>query len=492
MGRIKRKKPKQKKHREQPGGVRENGRQAPLDASDFEAALAHERNGALDRAAAGYERFLKNFPQDPNAWFNLGRVRMGQGDLDGAATAFGLALAGRPQDPVCHATLGNVFHLQEKYDAALACFHQARKLTPELPGIDAAMANTLHRMNRPQAAIDALGRAVAADPSNPDLHHNLGHTLEKQGRIEEAVAVFRRAETAFPKNHRISLSLGNLLFSHGQADEAISALEKAIALAPHDTYALSTLAHKLHKLGRLREATAAYARMVAVNPDHPTAGHMLAALTGHQAEKAPTAYVKTTFDLMAERFEDHLVDELAYAAPALLRGVLDEAAGTATRFDHTLDMGCGTGLSGLAFGDITQRLTGIDLSPAMLAKAREKGVYAELVETDIVDFLDRAETAFDLFIAVDVMVYLGNLEPVFAAVRRRARPGAYWVFSTERCTTADFTLTHSGRYAHSRRYIEHLASGQGFGVALHRRDNLRREGENWVNGHLFVLRVSDP
>ena len=223
------------------------------------------------------------------------------------------------------------------------------------------------------------------------LHHRHGSNQTQKTetketlRATEALTVFQRAAKAFPKNHRILLSLGNLLFCHGQADEAVTALEKAVALAPHDTYALSTLARKLHKLGRLREAAAAYARVVAVNPAHPKAGHMLAALTGNRAEKAPTAYVRTTFDLMADRFEDHLVGELAYAAPALLRGGLNEVAGTTGRFDHALDMGCGTGLSGLAFGDVCQRLTGIDLSPAMLAKAGEKGVYGHLFVLRIPD-----------------------------------------------------------------------------------------------------------
>ena len=477
MGRIKRKKPTKKGHRNQSGRSPGSGGQVSSETGDFETALAHERTGALDRAAAAYERFLKRFPQDPNAWFNLGRVQMGRGDLDGAATAFGLALAGRPDDPVCHVTLGKIFHLQEKYEEAMACYRRGLERAPELPGIHAAMASTLHRMDRPDAAIDALHRAVAADPSNPDLHHNLGHTLEKQGRQEEATAIFRRAETAFPENHRIALSLGNLLFSQGVVEEAVTALKKAVALAPHDTYALSTLARKLHQTGRLREAAAAYERVIALDPDHPKAGHMLAALTGGQTEKAPPTFVKNTFDLMADRFEGHLVEDLHYAAPALLRGALDQAAGTTVRFEHALDMGCGTGLSGLAFGDIARHLTGIDLSPAMLARARGKRVYDDLVEADIADFLNRSETTFDLFIAVDVMVYLGNLKPVFAAVRRLARPNAYWVFSTERCTTADYTLTHSGRYAHNRRYIEHLASEQGLEVTLRHRDNLRRRAK---------------
>lgn len=462
-------------------------RPAPGSTEDFALALARERTGALDEAATAYERFLAAFPQDPNAWFNLGRVRLRLGDLDAAADAFHRASRKRPDDPVCHATLGNALHLQGKSEEALACFTRAGRLAPNLPGIHAATANVLHRLNRIDEAVDALHRAVEADPTDPNLYHNLGHTLEKQGRAEAAEAVFRRAVSACPGHAGTWISLGNLLFSRGKPDEAVAALETAAGLAPKDIYALSSLARKLQKVGRHEEAAAAWRRVIDVDPAHPTANHMLSALTGCRTEKAPAGYVRDAFDLMARRFEDHLVGTLAYAVPTLLRKAVEQAAGPGARFAHALDMGCGTGLSGLAFDDIAQRMTGIDLSPGMLEKAQEKGVYGKLVEDDIVTFLDGTDTGFDLFIAADVMVYLGDLAPLFAAVRRRAPSGAYWVFSAECTDNREYTLTHSGRYAHDRTYVQRLAEENGFAVRLYRRENLRREGDRWVNGHLFVL-----
>ena len=48
-----------------------------------------------------------------------------------------------------------------------------------------------------------------------------------------------------------------------------------------------------------------------------------------------------------------------------------------------LDLGCGTGLSGAAFKDRAGHLTGIDLSPAMIEKARSRGIYDSLAVADI-------------------------------------------------------------------------------------------------------------
>ena len=43
---------------------------------------------------------------------------------------------------------------------------------------------------------------------------------------------------------------------------------------------------------------------------------------------------------------------------------------------------------GAALRDRTDRLTGVDLSPAMIAKARERDVYDDLIVGDAVALLD--------------------------------------------------------------------------------------------------------
>ena len=52
-----------------------------------------------------------------------------------------------------------------------------------------------------------------------------------------------------------------------------------------------------------------------------------------------------------------------------------------------LDLGCGTGLAGLAFQPLAARLDGVDLSPAMIEKARARGIYDHL---DVADLETRA------------------------------------------------------------------------------------------------------
>src|SRR5262249_17821560 len=151
------------------------------------------------------------------------------------------------------------------------------------------------------------------------------------------------------------------------------------------------------------------------------------------------AYVRRLFDDYAPRFDAALVDRLQYRAPAKLRAAIGAAAPD-RRFAQALDLGCGTGLAGAAIRDMTDRLIGVDLSPAMVAAAGRKAVYDELAVGEMVAFLSSAAAIFDLVIAADVLVYLGDLAPLLAAVAARMAAGGLFAFTLQRHDGAGFVL----------------------------------------------------
>jgi predicted TPR repeat methyltransferase len=160
----------------------------------------------------------------------------------------------------------------------------------------------------------------------------------------------------------------------------------------------------------------------------------------------------------------------------------------ATRATDILDLGCGTGLAAEPLAPFGGRLTGVDLSGGMLAKAAERAVYAELVQADIVDFLREHPAAFDLVMAADVLIYLGDLADLFEAVAGALRQGGYFAFSVE--VAADgWAVLPSGRFAHADGYIRGLAA-KGFEVLEHEVTTLRREGAGAASGGLYVMRRS--
>src|SRR5271163_4949171 len=213
---------------------------------------------------------------------------------------------------------------------------------------------------------------------------------------------------------------------------AAEVLEQALERAPGWAPALFALGEARAKLDDAAGAAHAFrAALVADPSDVQGAAGRLALIGAAPAVSAlAPAYVARLFDDYAPRFDKHLTEALGYRGPELIIAALDAAA-PERRFARALDLGCGTGLAGAALRGRVDRLEGVDLSPAMVAKARALQIYAELECGEIVAHLGRFEAAFDLIVAADVLVYLGDLAPVFAASARALAPGGLFAFTAE-------------------------------------------------------------
>ena len=106
---------------------------------------------------------------------------------------------------------------------------------------------------------------------------------------------------------------------------------------------------------------------------------MLAACSGRDVPpRASDAFIETTFDSFAASFDSKLA-RLSYRAPALVAEMLKRSGIAPTKSLDVLDAGCGTGLCGALIAPYARRLIGVDLSGRMLAQARQRNVYDELL-----------------------------------------------------------------------------------------------------------------
>jgi predicted TPR repeat methyltransferase len=153
-------------------------------------------------------------------------------------------------------------------------------------------------------------------------------------------------------------------------------------------------------------------------------------------------------------------------------------------------MGCGTGLMGERLRRMKRTLTGVDLSPNMLEKARQRDIYDQLVDADLVKFLEAQHQAFDLAVAADVFVYVGDLSPVFSAVRKALRDGGLFCFSVEAIETGDFVLRNTLRYAHSIDYLRKLAGQNQFAVESIDAQVIRQDSGKDIGGYHAVMRLA--
>jgi predicted TPR repeat methyltransferase len=379
--------------------------------------------------------------------------------------------------------------------------------------------NRQQRRREAKAQRKAAGKARAAGTTNTKQLFESAKGLKQARKFGEAEALYRRIVTIEPNNWEAHNNLGNLLADRDELAGSVAAYQRALAINPHYAEGHSNLGSVLRESGDLESAVASYRRALELNADHAgvhfnlgtalieqgkpdegeteyrraaelgheAARYMLDSISGKVPETAPREYVTNLFDDYAAGFEENLVSDLDYRAPELLRSQLETVCPPGTQFINAVDLGCGSGLAGIQLRPMAARLTGVDLSAGMLGLAEEKEIYDELVHTDIVEFLESTEQRYDLFMATDLFIYVGNLEPVFSAVRGVVLAEAWFTFSTESTDEADYKLNDTGRYSHSKSYIELLSKQFGFTVRSCEMATIRKQNGHPVPGHLFVL-----
>ena len=107
--------------------------------------------------------------------------------------------------------------------------------------------------------------------------------------------------------------------------------------------------------------------------------------------------------------------------------------GHESQIKTVLEVGCGTGSVTQRLGQRGYQVTGVDASPAMLAKAREKlGLSVQLLQARLPDpalpDLGPYDAAICCFDVVNYFVDEGQLARVFAQVRSALRPGGMFIF----------------------------------------------------------------
>lgn len=261
------------------------------------------------------------------------------------------------------------------------------------------------------------------------------------------------------------LRYGRGLAAIGRHAEAVDLYVQTLELAPRWPAAHVSLAESLIALGRTDEARAALRAGLAADPADGLGLGVRLALLGDMPEGAMSpAFVATLFDQYADRFDGHLREKLAYCGPQVVADLLGRVRGDEP-LAYVIDLGCGTGLMAAALVGV-RRIDGIDLSAAMLTKARAKGRYTALVAGEMVEVLTApasglADTSADAILAADVLVYCGDLAPLMRAVAGRLARGGVFVFTVQ-TPTADapdrpFGIGADHRYWHRMSYIESVA-----------------------------------
>lgn len=408
-----------------------------------------------------------------------------------AAELYRRVLAINPAHPDALHFSGVLAHQQGRFEEAVALIEKSLALDPNRADWHNNLGNILQSRGKLEEAIAAYERAIALDAKHANAYSNLGVLLRAQGRLADAEASYRTAIGLAPEHIDAYTNLGILLNGQKRTAEAVACFCKVITLRPKHPDARRLLALAHCTVGEVDKAIQIYEEWLAEEPDEPIARHMLAACSGREVPvRASDGFVEKIFDNFAASFDSKLA-RLSYRAPALVAGMVESSELERSKSLIVLDAGCGTGLCGPLVAPYARHLTGVDLSAGMLAQAKDKNVYDELIKGELTAYFNDHPGTFDLIVSADTLVYFGALEEILAAAARSLRPGGALVFTLEAASengsAKPYSLETHGRYAHSRSYVEGLLAGEGLSSDMQHAE-LRLEAGAPVDG--LVIRAT--
>ncbi len=316
--------------------------------------------------------------------------------------------------------------------------------------------------------------------------NNLGNTYNKIGNYEEARKYLVKS-LLIKKNPYTFNNLANSYKGMGNNKEAINNLLYAIKIEKDSSKIYFNLAEMFLSVGDIKNSNKFFSRTIKLEPNHVAANFKKDLLNGKFKGEFPKNYLINYFNDYAETFEKHLINDLHYSLPKVFSNIINDKYGINYSFKRILDLGCGTGLCGNQIKNKYQSLTGIDISLDMLKKAKEKSIYSELQCCDIVYFLTKTIEKYELIIAGDVLIYIGNLSEVFRLCSNVMIENSRFIFSIEVEKTKNYSAKLTGRYSHNYNYIKKLTQQNNLIIEFSENTKIRKEKNKWVVGKVFSV-----
>lgn len=395
-----------------------------------------------------------------------------------------------PKNPIIFNIIGLSYISIKEYSNALSIFNE---LIINFPNNAEAYINIgiiQRALGRNDEAIKFYNKSLKINPKSYTAYINKGNVLKDMKEFDLSEECYLKAISLKPDSFHVYNNLGTLFEKKNDYSKAIKSYLNAIEIEPSFIDSYRNLIRLYDDLGRDQDAIKFIEKLLTLTPSDKTLSHKLFSLKGEKESPYNTIYAKALHDSRAENFDNHL-KMLDYNAPKKLKDMMKEQFKGKLHFKNAIDLGCGTGLSGLVFREKSDYLIGIDLSKKMLEIAERKKIYDDLILSEVNYFLSKETRFFDLIIALDVFIYIGSLEELFVNIYKISSKDTVFVFSTEDLVKGEFKLNASGRYSHSLNYIKGLLEKNNFELLSYKKDNLRKEKNKYLKGCFYIAIKKD-
>jgi tetratricopeptide (TPR) repeat protein len=200
--------------------------------------------------------FLKDYPDDPTAHFQLGYVYGLTKRSDESASEYRRAAELKPDFAEAHLNLGLTLLDMKDYRGAAVALQRATELLPGQAKVRYLAGVALEQSDRIPAAIEQFEASATLDQNNFDAVFHWGLTLLRANRPEEAEKRLRQAIVLRSDSEPAHNALIDALLREKKTDEAIVELRAYLERNSGDAQTHLKLAAALYETGKPAEALA--------------------------------------------------------------------------------------------------------------------------------------------------------------------------------------------------------------------------------------------
>jgi len=277
-------------------------------------------------------------------------------------------------------------------------------------------------------------------------------------------------------------------------DNSIKCFAKAYEIDNDFQEAAAALARSYLRASEVEKAKEYFKKAFDLKSNDEESKFFLEVLSNLNPSIMPISLIEEFFDQVAENYEDYSEEILKYRVPSIVAPIIFKLYKKyfENRDPYILDLGCGAGIFAkeLAKKQFNCLLTGVDISFNMLKVTQSKNLYNSLIQANVIDYLKSAEEKFHFIIALDLFIYIGNLDNIIAEIDRILFRDGIFIFTIEHEEQNDFAIDATMRYRHSKQYIGKLLAKNDMQILEEKNMFIRQEKEKKIYGSLYVVKKS--
>jgi len=242
--------------------------------------------------------------------------------------------------------------------------------------------------------------------------------------------------------------------------ETITLVDQALLIEKNSSqlYYFNALAN--YRTGNIEKAKQFLDKSKACFPNYSSIDTLAKSIELSELEQSDSHHlnIKNKFDRSPTEYDEGR-SKANYDTPQLIFNEVSRLR--QGNFNRVLDLGCGTGLSGELFRKDSKYLCGVDLSSEMMELALQRKIYDDLIEMDILNYLNTCQPkSYDIIIASSVFIYFGKLDQLFLQINKILNDDGILCFDLNLNENSEnfsiFTL-NGMQFKHGKNYVLNCA-----------------------------------